>query len=451
MSESRDPSSAVTNVALRPPRDARLDFWRGLCLIDMVLVHLIVQGLEIGHFAHAVLGEYTRFAAGGFIFVAGLSVGRIYLPKARQPALRRSAYRALLWRALYILAVHYTATLGFMLFAVLRDEPLPPVAVVVIDILLLREGYDLLPFYVVMIALSPLLLEAVRRGWGAVVALVSAGLFIWGRDHYAIEAIPIQQTFFVVLWQVVFVMGLLAGAAFPAYDALRPRAKLALASAACAVTLGLSVLAYGWHFHLPKFHFLWFTKVPLSGGEAMRYLAFVVAVITVTDVLWRFIAGTRVESFVARLGRRSLAMYVTHVVVVGLLVPISYRIDVPLILQLAYFPVAALMLWGVARAMDALRDRATHRAHARTGPTAARRRAIWRFRGWPIAATAAVVVIALAIWSHLKPLPPGQKYDERPYDEPRSADPSVTLDTVAPRFLSPVAAGILRPAKALDG
>jgi hypothetical protein len=431
---------------LRKPRDARLDFWRGLCLIDMVFVHLLVQGLEIGHFPHAIFGDYTRFAAGGFIFVAGMGVGRIFLPKANDPAKRVGTYLSLLRRALYILAIHYTATLGFMIFAMLRGEPLPPVTVLATDILLLREGYDLLPFYVVMIALSPLFLELIRRGRAAGLAIASLGVFLWGRDHHYVESIPIQQTFFVVLWQAVFVMGLLAGAAFPMYDALQQRTKIAMAGVATAATLVLTAMAYGWHFGvLPKFDALWFVKVPLSGGEMLRYLAFIIAIITVTDILWRFIRGSRLETFVGQLGRRSLAMYVAHVFVVGLLVPISYRFHVPLILQLAYFPLAVAMLWGVVRAMDAMRERSKRR-----DAIVARGRFAWRFQGWPVAATAAVLLVTLGIWAHIKPLPPGVDYDVHMTDEWADADNSDLLDVIGPRFLLPVTPGIFQPQDGLD-
>jgi septum formation protein len=79
-------SSAVVvagSGSLKPlARDFRLDFWRGLCLVDMVLVHLVYEGVKMGRVLQPTLGEYIRFAAGGFIFLAGLGVSYIFLPKA---------------------------------------------------------------------------------------------------------------------------------------------------------------------------------------------------------------------------------------------------------------------------------------------------------------------------------------------------------------------------------
>src|SRR5947209_862340 len=75
----RDDASAP--LARATARDGRLDFWRALCLIDMVLVHLVYEGVNFGPLQRTI-GDYTRFAAGGFVFVAGLGIGAIFLPRA---------------------------------------------------------------------------------------------------------------------------------------------------------------------------------------------------------------------------------------------------------------------------------------------------------------------------------------------------------------------------------
>src|ERR1700677_2260457 len=95
-----------------PARDQRLDFWRGLCLIDMVLVHLVWNAkVQCGPFLNDFFGSYTRFAAGGFIFVSGLSIGVIFWPRAADPKRRTKTYRALWRRSLYILVVNYMCAL----------------------------------------------------------------------------------------------------------------------------------------------------------------------------------------------------------------------------------------------------------------------------------------------------------------------------------------------------
>jgi len=296
-----------------------LDFWRGLCLIDMVLVHLAYQNVQFGDFLGKAIGGYTRFAAGGFIFISGMSVGIIFLPRALDACRRMSTYRALWRRSLYILLFQYVAALGLILLGRLQgtsslSDASSPLAVLR-DVFLLREGGDLLPFYVLMIALSPLLLEVVRRrrGW-AFLSAGSLGLFIWGQHHPWAFAPAAHRSFGPVLWQGIFIAGLVFAFFFGRYDALRRRWKLLTAAIAWGVFGLLFVSEYSSDFGLPHLHlYVSFAKVPLSDGEALRYLSLIVGIIVSTDLLWPLLVGTAAAEFVQTLGRKSLPVYVAHV------------------------------------------------------------------------------------------------------------------------------------------
>jgi uncharacterized membrane protein YcfT len=61
-----------------------------------------------------------------------------------------------------------------------------------------------------------------------------------------------------------------------------------------------------------------FTKVPLSDGEALRYLSLILGIVTTTDILWPLIAPTGVAAFAQTLGRKSLPVYVAHLFVVNI-------------------------------------------------------------------------------------------------------------------------------------
>lgn len=302
----------------RRPRDQRLDFWRGLCLIDMLLVHLAYQNVQFGDFLGKAIGSYTRFAAGGFIFISGMSVGIIFLPRALDPVRRLGTYGGLLRRSLYILVFQYVAALGLILLDRLQGtssfaHASSPLAIMR-DVLLLREGGDLLPFYVIMILLSPLLLEVIRRrgGW-AVLAAASVGLFIWGQYHPWAFAPAAHLSFPPVLWQGIFIAGLIFAYFFRRYDALRRRWKLLTAAIAWSVFGLLFVSEYSSDFGLPHLNlYMSFAKVPLSDGEALRYLSMIVGIIVVTDLAWPLLVGTSGSEFVQTLGRKSLPVYVAH-------------------------------------------------------------------------------------------------------------------------------------------
>src|SRR4051794_19172589 len=91
-------------------RDHRLDFWRGLCLMDMVIVHMVQQGTQFGALGQEVLADYTRFAAGGYILLSGMTVGFVFYPRALDPDRRWDSYLRLWRRAAFIFAVHLFVT-----------------------------------------------------------------------------------------------------------------------------------------------------------------------------------------------------------------------------------------------------------------------------------------------------------------------------------------------------
>jgi hypothetical protein len=391
-------SSAVAGSRLLNPsgRDFRLDFWRGLCLVDMVLVHLVYEGVKMGRILQPTLGEFTRFAAGGFIFLAGLGVSYIFLPKAADEAKRWGAYSALWRRSLYLLFVHYAASLSFIFIYPLRDYAgvYPTPLEFVGQVLLFREGSDLLLFYVIMVALSPALIEVIRRGYWWAVALASLVVFGIGQYYPYALSLPIQQNFMVLLWQMIFVMGMLAGVALPKWDALALRSKLKWALAAGGVLALIEIAEFtplGWQIGLT------FEKCPLSWGEAARYLALTVTIMMVTDLVWRWIAHSHPVGFLTRLGRRSLAVYVAHVWVVAMVLAVARRTEWLGAWQALLAAGAVGMLWVWTRVLDTLSEAPKHR-----GEEPSLRQAFWSVSGAAVAGIALLFTIhaSLPFWQH---------------------------------------------------
>jgi hypothetical protein len=396
--------SRSTPALASSARDHRLDFWRGMCLVDMVLVHLVYEGVKMGRFLEPVLGEFTRFAAGGFIFLAGLGITYIFLPKARDEHRRWGTYKSLWRRSLYLLGVHYAASLSFIFIYPLRDYAgvYPTPIEFVRNVLLFREGTDLLLFYVMMVGLSPALVEVIRRGYGWVVAVGSLVVFGVGQFRPYALSLPIQQNFPVLLWQMIFIMGMLAGAAFPKWDGLRTRAKVALAAVGCAAVALISALAYtawGWSV-LPALH-ITFVKNPLSWGEAARYLAMITTIMMVSDLAWRWIAASGPVAFLTRLGRRSLAVYVAHVWIVAIILAAARRTEWMGAWQVIWAVTAIAMLWGWTCVLDTLSEAPKRRGEE---PSLIGQ-AFWRLSGAAVAGVAVLFAIhtALPYW-HRDPL-----------------------------------------------
>jgi hypothetical protein len=297
-------------------RDRRLDFWRGLCLIDMVLVHLVHEGIQFGALG-AVIVDYTRFAAGGFVFMAGLAVGLVFLVRG----VPGRATAPIVWRrALYLLGVHYGLTGVIIALDVLRGVHAPaadPLGLVR-DVLLLREApayVDVLPLYVAMLFATPMLFGLLRRGLWPLVAAGSMLLFAWGRHDPEALSPRASVEFPFLLWQSFFVAGVLCSTVIPRLDRGRNAWPAAMVVAWCAFAV-VAGLAYGPRFDLfPEPTIVTFVKVPLTGGECLRYLATTLVVVTTSAAAWRLIQRHPATAIVARLGRRSLAVYGAHVFV----------------------------------------------------------------------------------------------------------------------------------------
>jgi hypothetical protein len=303
-------------------RDARLDFWRGLCLIDMVLVHLIYADVQFGQAFGALLTDYTRFAAGGFVFLSGLCIGRIFLPRVMASIEKTGnampVYQRIWIRSLKILLVGYVTTVAFAILNIpvgFREQMNRPFHFI-FDVLTFRVGNDLLMLYVAMLAITPLLLEMVRRGLWPVLALLSGmAFYLATKDPRRIELVPGGE-FPVLLWQAVFIGGLLFSYPLQAWDQARRQTRL--------VCFGLLVVAFSVVFlsanasELNLTHRIlpWaFVKIPLSFGELVRYILLTLLIMLGTDFAWPVLEHRRITSFVCLLGRNSLFVYVAHLYV----------------------------------------------------------------------------------------------------------------------------------------
>ena len=303
-------------------RDTRLDFWRGLCLIDMVLVHLIYANVQFGDFFEKVVTDYTRFAAGGFVFLSGLLMGVIFLPKAisqsRDVGHAGKVYRRIWARAFKLLIVQYVSTTALMWFNVptgSRAAFSHPLRFVT-DLLRCRTGNDLLMLYVGMLAVTPLLLELLRHRLWPLVAFGSALLFAYGTRHPWRVAFVHRGEFPVLLWQAVFVSGLLFTYALKAFDLACRNTRLIVIGCLTIAFLIIFQSANAVELGLGRpWLRLTIWKIPLTFGEYLRYTVTTLLLMLGTNAFWGRLKNGRLTAFIRLLGRNSLFVYVAHLYV----------------------------------------------------------------------------------------------------------------------------------------
>ncbi len=360
----------MSKTSSSKPRDPLLDLWRGLALVDMAWVHLATYPIGMAAVLAAWIGDYTRFAAGAFVFISGLSVARVFGPKlAGDPAVACATRGRLFRRALMLAALDRLVAVVFTLLERTLSVPpsLTPRYPDVLDLLTFAEPGvtgGLLSLYAILLAATPLL-DGARRRFGSA-AILAASVALFALAHLGAFGTPgAVWPFPFVYWQPLFVAGYLASHQLAA---LRDGSGgiswrwLAAISGAFAV---LFLLRNGISIGLlePSAIPAWaFLKVPLSPAELAWYLAVSGFVLTWSAWVWERTAWTRwLLGWLPLLGRQSLLVYVAHLFVQLALVEALTLLDPPPLVRPLVLPLMALILVGVAFAGTGLQYGMTRR------------------------------------------------------------------------------------------
>ncbi|RIL04581.1 MAG: hypothetical protein DCC71_13605 [Proteobacteria bacterium] len=319
---SRSTQLAGATAASAPAtrRDGVIDLWRGLALVDMAWLHLLGHGLALPGALDVVMREHLRFAAGAFVFIAGLGVATSFgAALAGRGAAAVRARRALWRRALLLLVLDRAVAVvrvGLQAVASSAEPAGDAAAPAILPILLFRDPGvtgGLLLLYAMLLAATPALVAVARRvGWTGV-ALASAAAYALAVANVA-PASDAAWSFPLAFWQPLFVAGFVAA---PAWRWLRSGGTPRLAAwAACAgLAYGALVAARTGAFGLAPLGWS-FTKVPLLPAELLRYALAMQLVFAWTALAFARAGGVRRGAGLARLlGRSSLAVYVAHLFV----------------------------------------------------------------------------------------------------------------------------------------
>jgi len=317
-------------------RQAELDWLRGLMLVLMTVTHLPT-------WFSAQLGQPLGYvsAAEGFVFVSAFLVGSVYTRIARNQGF--AAVRWRLWRRTVQIYLAHVAVLLFLLWALLPiavgKGALPvtdlasfylrqPDQALVGGLMLVYNPplLDILPMYVLFMAVSPLLLErASRRGWRGIAA-ASAGLWLLaqlggGKPIYesiaALFALPVpyDQTgaFSFLGWQAMWVGGLWAGTRSVDADPVPSIRSQPVLMAAAAI----AVVFFFWRHWAGQGP----SAAPLIAHALDKWHLGALRIVDFTALLVLVIAARRTiaqwaqRSVLATLGKVSLTVFCAHIVI----------------------------------------------------------------------------------------------------------------------------------------
>jgi hypothetical protein len=307
------------------PRLLSVDFWRGLALLTIFVNH--VPGNMFERFTHRNFGFSD--ATEVFVMLAGVAAALAYLPRFRRGQAATTSFRILqrafqLYMTHIVLIIvcgaiiaHSVATTGDMRFFealhfdILVNDTLP--GLVGLAALGMQPAYlNILPLYIVLLTLAPVLLFLGSRSLVAMLA-ASATLYLCSQLLWLnFPTYPSEGFWFLnpLCWQLLFAIGVALGAKIidGGWPVL-PRWVLWLASAYLAVACVWIVSGFypGWNPQwLPRF--IWdFDKTNLFLPRLLHVLALTYVASHLPVERW--LRGSELCKPFAILGRHSLAVF----------------------------------------------------------------------------------------------------------------------------------------------
>ena len=337
---SADPAPAAqTAIPAAPARDVALDLLRGLAMVVLVVNHVhLDSALERGTEPFLSAAEALIAVSG---VVAGMVFGRRWVTRGA-----RATSVALLLRArqLYVASVVVVALVGVLtLVPGLATEALtvaprttgPDLYAfdgpwrTLLAVVTLEAGpwqFNILGFFVAILALTPAVLWALDRGWWAGVLATSWALFAVGKAT-GVEVLPSQSEgpFPLLIWQVLFVHGAVLGWHRERVAALLRRRGVRavvvgtiVAAAALAAYVRLHELGLSPFGRSPADWRAWdrehFHKPTLDAARLLSMVAFTAAAYLVLR-RWAPLAERTAGRVLLPLGRTSFYVFIVHVFV----------------------------------------------------------------------------------------------------------------------------------------
>jgi hypothetical protein len=315
---------------VRPGRDLRIDFLRGLALWFIFINH--TPGNLLGYLTlrNVAFSDATE----AFVLLAGYASGVVYGRALEREGWLASAARVMgrvftLYVAHIFLFVVLTAQVGFSAaaldMAVYLDElALDPFGQepyrALLEALLLRYQpafLDVLPLYIVVLALFALALPLIGRPM--VLLGCSVLLYIAAREAPVAPPAWREAAWFFnpFAWQVLFAIGVVLARADPAWLARRlPWNRWLAAIAVFGLLSAAMLLNLGWHgpthgIQLPEWLAAWLAGVDKTGLHPARLASVLLMAWLIAHLLpagARFLGG-RVGSVFVLMGQQSLPVF----------------------------------------------------------------------------------------------------------------------------------------------
>ncbi len=380
------------------PRDTRIDMLRGVAIIFVVINHVGLTSL------FQLLTQETIGVVSGaelFVLLSGAVLGLVYGPRTKDrvgEVVSRTSARA--WK-LYLTALtvvllvlvlsrlpflNATAVTTFTdqgtgaagaggagtvydLYAgmeALFQFPFP--AQLVPALFLLQVGpwqFNVMGLYVILLALSPLVLMALSRGFAWLVLVVSVGFYAVGTiTRFRLVPAQFEDSFPLLVWQILFVLGMIAGYYRRQIVAWlsHPRRR-ALLWACVLLTVALAVFSWSSPYFsnaydvrlalLPERTFRtvydsFFGRTYLGPGRLLNVLLVIITGYALLSAYWKPLERA-LGWFLVPLGQATLYVFILHVFLILAAANIPALRQGDIWLNTAVYVLLLGLLWTMVR------------------------------------------------------------------------------------------------------
>ncbi|MFE7629595.1 OpgC domain-containing protein [Kocuria sp. NPDC057446] len=379
-------------------RDVRIDMLRGMAIVFVVVNHVALTSLfqlltqeSIGVISGAEL----------FVLLSGAVLGMVYGPRVKDhlgdvvDRTSRRAWKLYVTALVVVLLVYALSRLPFLdatavttftdqgtgaagagaagtvydLYAGLEGLTQFPVpAHLVPSLLLLQIGpwqFNIMGLYVILLALSPLVLAALARGRAWLVLAISLGLYAVGTTtRFRLLPSQFENSFPLLVWQVLFVLGMVAGYYRHEIVAWFSAPSRRVLLVAC-VLLTVALAAFSWsspYFTnaydvrlalLPESTFRtvydgFFGRTYLGIGRLVNVLLVIIAGYALLTAYWRPLERL-LGWFLVPLGQATLYVFILHVFLILAAANIPALQQGDLWLNSAAYVVILGLLWVMVR------------------------------------------------------------------------------------------------------
>jgi hypothetical protein len=344
-------------------RDLRIDMLRGIAIVFVVVNHIGLVSLFQNATQEAV-GAVS--GAELFVLLSGVVLGMVYRPRLEAGKLGEviirtgertwKLYRTALAVILLVFLLSLVPFINGTAVTTYTDQGVgaagssatgrvydlytnigqllayPANPQIFVDLALLRLGpwqFNVMGLYVVLLAVSPLILWALSRRWAIGVLVCSWGLYIVGTlTHWRLLPSQFEDSFPLLVWQVLFVTGMVTGYHRREIVAwFRTRAGTMVLG--LVILAGVALMLFSWNN--PYLSSAWdvrlallpdntfrpiydgfFERTYLEIGRLVNVLLLVVTAFAVLTAFWRPL-NAALGWFFIPLGQATLYVFVMHV------------------------------------------------------------------------------------------------------------------------------------------